>query len=242
MIGPRTSSRWQIAAAAAALVALGAGLGGCLRSTTFACTSDVDCTGSAPGRCEPVGFCSFADGSCAAGRRFGDHAGSYSDRCVGELGSDGGIDAPGDGMIDARIDAMIDAPPAGCPATYAALPGVAAHVYRAIPAAGIWTTQRTACTADGGYLVEPDDAAELAAVNMLAGAVEIWVGLSDLATEGTFVTGRGAAPAYVLWEAGEPDNLPQQGGGGDCVRSSATGTYADDRCSTPRRAVCECEP
>jgi hypothetical protein len=134
---------------------------------------------------------------------------------------------------------MTDGPPAACPATYMALPGVATHVYRAIPAAQTWGVQRNACTADGGYLVEPDDAAELAAVNMLAGAVEIWIGITDQATEGTFLTGRGAAPAFLPWETGQPDDAPQ--GGADCVRSSATGTYADDRCNTTRRAVCECE-
>jgi hypothetical protein len=234
----RASSRSQIAAAtalAAAALALGTGLAGCLRGTSFACASDVDCTGSVPGHCEPVGFCSFPDGSCGAGgSRFGDLSGDYAGKCVGEIGPDGGIDAPGDGL---------DGPTAGCPATYAALPGIATHVYRGVPAAGTWTAQRSTCTDEGGYLAEPADAAELAAVNLLAGAIAIWVGLTDQDLEGTFVTGRGAAPLFepmLPWATGEPDDAPQ--GGADCVFSSATGKYADDRCSTIRRAVCECEP
>ena len=214
--------------AARALVALLAAavavpFAGCLRGTTFQCASNGDCTGSPAGRCESVGYCSFPDTSCPAGSRFGDHSGPFAGQCVDQLaGGDGGIDAP----------------MSNC-AGYTALAGVATHRYRAILVNAIWTAQRTTCTDEGGYLVEPGDAAEMTAVNMLAGAVEIWVGVTDQATEGTFLTGRGAAPTFLPWENNQPDDAPQ--GGADCVRAVASGTYADDRCNTVRRAVCECD-
>jgi hypothetical protein len=44
--------------------------------------------------CEPTNFCSFGDNSCSAGRRYGEHAGAYSGRCVGEALDDGGVDTP----------------------------------------------------------------------------------------------------------------------------------------------------
>jgi hypothetical protein len=200
--------------AAALAAALPGALAGCLRETSFPCAQDADCTGSAPGRCEPVGYCSFPDPSCASGHRFGEHSGPYASRCA-----------------DAAEDR--------CPATYAALPGAWAHVYRAIDAATGWAAQRAACTAEGGYLVEPDDDAELAAVTELTGAAEVWIGVSDAAAEGTFVTGRGAPAAFLPWDAGEPDDLP---GIADCVRAKPAGVYADDACATARRAICECEP
>ena len=212
--------------AAAAIAATAASFAGCLRSTTFQCASDADCTGSPAGRCEPGGYCSFPDPMCSSGSRFGEHSGPLAGQCVGDPTGDAGIDGP-----------PIDAPPTSC-AGYTALPGVATHRYRAIASLATWTAQRTTCTAGGGYLVEPDTAAELAAVNMLAGAFEIWVGISDQATEGTFLTGRGAAATFLPWETGQPDDAPT---GADCARSSATGTYADERCTTTRRAVCECD-
>jgi Lectin C-type domain len=220
--GPRAPAAVITAAAiaAAAIAALAAPFAGCLRGTTFQCASDADCTGSPAGRCEPAGYCSFPDTSCASGSRFGDYSGPSAGKCV---------DGP---------DTSIDAPMANC-AGYMPLTGVATHRYRAITTAGTWAAHRDTCIAEGGYLVEPNNAAELAAVNMLAGAVEIWVGISDLMTEGTFRTGRDAAATFLPWEAGQPDDAPQ--GGADCVRSSAAGTYADDRCNTDRRTVCECD-
>ncbi len=213
-------ARGALAALLAAAVAVP--FAGCLRGTTFQCASNAECTGSTPGRCEPEGYCSFPDSSCATGNRFGDHSGPRSGQCTGE---------------GAGVDAGIDALPA-CPG-YLPITGVATHRYRVITGAATWSAQRTTCMAEGGYLVEPDDAAELMAVNMLAPAVELWVGVTDQATEMTFLTGRGAPVTFLPWEAAQPDDGPQ--GGADCVRASPIGSYADDRCNTDRRAVCECD-
>lgn len=53
---------------------------------SFACAGDDECSGStSAGICEPTGFCSFADGSCASGRRYGELAGGgLAGVCVGE--------------------------------------------------------------------------------------------------------------------------------------------------------------
>ena len=65
----------------------------CLRSTSFHCTHDSQCDPG--GRCEDIGYCSFADPNCPDGRRFGDLSDSVSNICVGQQpGIDAGIDAP----------------------------------------------------------------------------------------------------------------------------------------------------
>ena len=90
----------------------------------FHCDRDDQCTGG--GTCEPLGLCSFADGECASGRRYGDSSGGLSRVCVGDEPVDGAIDAPpGDADPDASlIDAPIDAPPVPfCDTTNAALAG-----------------------------------------------------------------------------------------------------------------------
>lgn len=54
---------------------------GCLEPVEFVCASDDAC--GAGGRCENTEYCSFSDEECISGRRYGDHAGSLSQQCVG---------------------------------------------------------------------------------------------------------------------------------------------------------------
>ena len=215
----------------------------CLRTTSYKCGSSDQC--GAGGVCEDTGYCSFTDGECAEGRRYAEHAGTYSGRCVGELppGQDGG---PGDTMIDT----MPDVPVGNCPSTYVAVTGQT-HLYRVISATAGWTTQQGLCDADMGttYLAVPNDQAELSAILTTANA-NAWVGVNDMATEGTYVTSNGGTLAAnsALWDGtdSEPDNDPETGTGNNnshCVVGlQSLGRLADDKCDNMYVAVCECEP
>jgi lectin-like protein len=196
-------------------------LGGCLRTTSFTCHEDGDCS---TGRCETgVGFCSFSDPTCDSGRRFGDLSGSLANQCVdGSSGGDGGVDTPA----------------AGCPASYISING-SAHRYKLRSTAGSWTTHKTACAGENAFLAVPDDAAELDTILSLSNAVT-WVGITDAATEGTYLTVLGTPATFLPWATGEPNNQPAPGA--DCVRALTTKQYADDRCSSFFVAVCECVP
>ncbi|MFN0248866.1 MAG: LamG domain-containing protein [Kofleriaceae bacterium] len=70
----------------------------------FQCATSDQC---GAGTCEPEGFCSFPDATCASGRRFGELGGSLAGVCVGELPGDGSIPLD-DAMIDSSTDAPID--------------------------------------------------------------------------------------------------------------------------------------
>lgn len=74
---------------AALVVSLG---GGCLTFPAFECETDEQCDDG--GRCELVGHCSYADGECDSGRRFGPHAGDLAGDCV-EMTDTGGSDSTG---------------------------------------------------------------------------------------------------------------------------------------------------
>ena len=222
---------------------------GCLRTTSYKCSSSDQC--GAEGVCEETGYCSFADADCADGRRYAEYSGTYSSKCVGEVvvDGDGGVDAPGDGSTT-------DVPQGNCPSTYAALSGASGRLYRVITTTGAWAAQRAACAADGSntYLAVPETQAELTAIVTAANAT-IWVGIEDAAPDDdTFVTVRNAT-AYPtnngLWATSggtEPDDAPEQTGGGpntaECVSASTanSGKLADDRCTETYAAVCECEP
>ena len=209
----------------------------CLRDTSFKCTTNAECgTG---GTCElDVNYCSVADSMCPSGARFGASAGSYANQCVGDGGSaDAGTDSSG------GTDAPVDAPVVGCPAGYTTIAGGQAnHLYRLVNTSENWQTQRAFCTSttSSAYLAIPDDLAELNAIAALSAASQSWVGISDSATENTFLNVKGMTQTFLPWDSGQPDDA---GPGEDCVTiQTSSSKLRDERCGNKLRAVCECEP
>lgn len=197
----------------------------CLRSTEYRCTSDSQCDPA--GHCEPSGFCSVADPSCASGSRYSDTAGANANQCVGSGPDDhdAGLDPDGGGS---------------CPMGYVAVPmGQAGHRYLLRTSSNAWTSQRDACSSGATYLAIPDDAAELAAITSLA-SQRVWIGISDRATENTFLTVKDTAALYLPWEPGAPGGDDRD----DCVEAIAgdPARINDERCDRDKPAVCECEP
>ena len=70
-----------------------------------------------------------------------------------------------------------------------------------------------------------------------------WLGLSDLATEGTFVTTEGLPQPYSNWQGGEPDNAGgvEDGAVLDATFSSGqvTGLWRDWNIDNPLPFLCE---
>jgi hypothetical protein len=71
----------------AVLAALGTTLACTAVNDQFRCGDDRACVleGRFGGRCEPNGYCSFVDGTCAAERRYAPWSGAYSELCLGEV-------------------------------------------------------------------------------------------------------------------------------------------------------------
>jgi hypothetical protein len=150
---------------------------------------------------------------------------------------------PSDASSDAT--APTDAPvTSGCPAGFASIAGgQGAHRYKLINSTDDWSEQRGKCAAmsSSAYLAIPDDATELGAIATLSAASASWVGISDTATEGAFVTVKGVAATFLPWDGGQPDNAGPQGE--DCVMiQTSSSKLRDEKCGTKYRAVCECEP
>ena len=84
------------------------------------------------------------------------------------------------------------------------------HLYYRLNSTDWTTADAFAREVMGGYLVRIADAAENAWVqanlNSFAFNGRVWLGLSDAATEGTFVYTDGSAPGYTQWEPNEPNN------------------------------------
>ena len=67
-----------------ALVALVA-IAGCVRPGAYHCRQNTECVvDGMQGVCEALGYCSFPDGSCDGGFRYGAYAGQYANQCVNQ--------------------------------------------------------------------------------------------------------------------------------------------------------------
>ena len=70
------------------------------------------------------------------------------------------------------------------------------------------------CVSHGGHLATINSASQNTAVFMLADGQIVWIGLTDAASEGTWVWMDGSPVVYSLWHAGQPDNY---GSDEDCA-------------------------
>ena len=94
------------------------------------------------------------------------------------------------------------------------------HTYYLLDAA-TWTDSEAAAIALGGHLITIDDEAENAfavglglsfgALDPVARTGAIWIGLTDEASEGTFVWASGAPVGFEHWDNMEPNNVPCPG-------------------------------
>jgi hypothetical protein len=95
--------QFGIACASAVVIAMLTLLESCLRvRSSFQCTSSRACVnGAVIGRCESTGYCSFPDGGCADGWRYGSGAGSVSGQCVVTVALVAGSLSPSSAIVGA---------------------------------------------------------------------------------------------------------------------------------------------
>ncbi len=95
------------------------------------------------------------------------------------------------------------------------------------------------CLARGMTLAVPDDAAEVELLLAMASDTglsdRLWVGITDEATEGVFLTDAGGPAAYLPWAPDEPND---PGSFEDCLTLSASGLL-DSACSEMAPFLCE---
>ena len=105
-----------------------------------------------------------------------------------------------------------------------------------------WADARDFCASYGYHLLTVNDALE----NIWADGVsdtysnaKWWIGLNDIAVEGTFVWDDGTPLGYTNWHPGEPNNLGSLGE--DCTQFNRWGdqTWNDEPCSRSFKFICE---
>lgn len=133
-------------------------------------------------------------------------------------GSDGGpSDAP-------------NAAPIVCDAPFATTPSGACHLDRTMSAT--WLAAEQDCEQLGAHLAVPETVAEAMEIRS-----QRWIGVTDLALEGTYRAVTGAAVSFTYWAIGEPS-----GGGsfsGDCAFADPQARWHISPCDFPFEYVCE---
>jgi len=154
---------------------------------------------------------------------------------------DGGADTPPPAdatPIEGDAAAMLatTCPPAG----YTLAPGPNGY-YRVVTTGTSWTNAQTACNGHvpgSTHLIVLSSTAEVSFAAMQVVSTQVaWIGLSDRATEGQFVTVTGEAGERP-WSAGEPNN---SGGNEDCAAVRSNSQLDDRPCNTGYRYICECD-
>jgi hypothetical protein len=163
-----------------------------------------------------------------------------------------GLDEICDGFDNDCAPATTELCPTGCTVVRRQPPNDLIHAYLVCVTTATWANARTTCAGATYKLVEIDDAAENAFVRTAGDAafgtgVELFIGGSDLTTEGTWVWdggdpfwqgASGGAPLgghYTSWNAGEPNN---NNGSEDCAVMRADGTWNDYGCGNSLRFIC----
>jgi hypothetical protein len=184
----------------------------CRFEEPFACSADAQC--GAGGRCEAVGYCSFPDSACSAGRRFDELA-------PGELASE-------------CVETVLQ-----CPSTYAVSFAATSSRYRLAPPAS-WTAARADCADDGMFAhlaVIESDAERLELAAMIAD--DVWIGFSDRELEGSFRWVTGSPSTFTMWSAGQPEDSD---GTEDCVEQKGLSRlWFDQPCDELLAYACECD-
>ncbi len=186
---------------------------------------------------------------------FPTHAGDFACQVDSDCDADRVCDQ-GFCVIGSRVDAGVDqdapivepdGPPSDadnfaqiammCQAAGYTLEAGPAGYYRPVTNGKKWLDAQADCKDDvagATHLIVLSTTAEVTYMATQLG----WIGLSDRATEGTFVTVTGETGDQRPFASGQPDN---GGGNENCVQMKSGGKLDDDQCGNGHRYVCECD-
>lgn len=100
---------------------------------------------------------------------------------------------------------------------------------------GTYDEALAACDTYGLVPAVANDLQEEAFLRAMSPTGDVWLGLTDVAVEGTFLDAYGATPLWFDWAIGEPNGLSAE----NCVITHAAGGWVDVGCQELHDVVCE---
>ncbi len=125
---------------------------------------------------------------------------------------------PADGAYYAKVELLTEG-------TYGG------HTYLLTDGGLTWSQAEAYAQGLGGHLVTINDMAEQQWLQTTFGAYgNVWIGMTDEATEGTWLWSSGQAASYTNWAGGQPNNYDEWWGGeADYASLQSDGTWVDFR-------------
>ena len=80
------------------------------------------------------------------------------------------------------------------------------NLFYKIYGAKTYATAKAQCESDGAFLAIPRSEAENDFIAGLIPNEDIWIGINDIANEGSFVAVDGHQVSWTKWDSGEPNN------------------------------------
>lgn len=151
---------------------------------------------------------------------------------MGGSASSGSLPSCSDGEIIKSTGSAWGCAPIGCPSGYTESGDKCYKAYGTQTYANAVST----CSGDGAYVAYPTNASDRPTINTMGGNQTIWLGITDAASEGTWLNAQGGSQSYFSWGGGEPNNA---GGSEDCVEQPNSLSWNDIPCSISRPFVCE---
>jgi hypothetical protein len=144
------------------------------------------------------------------------------------------LDAAGPADAAASVDASLP-----CTSGDGNMLGADDHCYMRFDSGATWVAAKAACVAlvPAAHLATITSGGEQQLVHDLVAGREMWIGLSDTVTEGTFEWVTGEPLAIEVWAANQPDNA---NGKENCVEVTGVASrWNDHDCVATLGYVCE---
>jgi gliding motility-associated-like protein len=185
---------------------------------------------------DPSGLLLVASPSAGSADSDGDGVLNINDACPCTAGTtNNGCPAPNNCNLTAIRSAYTSA---GCTELTSCYDGCSLYFY--YPVAGTSAAAESFAQTLGGHIVSIQSATENACLanelNNHGYSGVIWIGYTDVVTEGTFLWLDGSPFGYTNWNTGEPNNA---GGNENCTQMYPNGTWNDLDCSLGAASILE---
>ena len=112
------------------------------------------------------------------------------------------------------------------------------NLFYKIYGANNYDAAKAQCESDGAFLAIPRSEAENDFIAGLIPNEHIWIGINDIANEGSFVAVDGRQVSWTKWDSGEPNNLGSNEDAVEIRQGNHHQSWNDQSGNESRKFVC----